>query len=145
MVDILELKYEATNILIEGVPWELLKTKMTIWIFLFVIGMRQAAWNNHRTRPFWYINPKNSTGFVKFSSFQLFFIFYFENIRKYIKIIDWQKVQSCFPNISALKYPSKMVQYSKRTFGCQVSNETDPNNGNFLFFEKLNRNHGAIF
>ena len=29
-----------------------------------------------------------------------------------------------------------MVQYSKRTFGCQFSNETDPNHGGFLFFEK---------
>ena len=29
-----------------------------------------------------------------------------------------------------------MVQYSKRTFGCQVSNETDPNHECFLFLEK---------
>merc|ERR1712240_460372 len=56
-----------------------------------------------------------------------------------------QKVQGCFSNFSARKYPSKMVLYSKRTFGCQVSNETDTNHGSFLFFEKLNRNHGAIF
>ena len=40
---------------------------------------------------------------------------------------------------------SKMVQYSKRTFGYQVSDETDPNHGSFLFFEKFKRNHGAIF
>ena len=32
--------------------------------------------------------------------------------------------------------PSKMVQYSKRTFGCQVSNETDPNHGFCLFLKK---------
>ena len=29
-----------------------------------------------------------------------------------------------------------MVQYSKRTFGCQFSNETDLNHDGFLFFEK---------
>ena len=37
-----------------------------------------------------------------------------------MKINHWPEVQSCFSNISAHKYPSKMVQYSKRTFGCQV-------------------------
>ena len=53
--------------------------------------------------------------------------------------------KSCFSNISAHIHPSTMVQYSKRTFGCQVSNETDPNNGGFWFFEKSGKNHGAIF
>ena len=53
-----------------------------------------------------------------------------------LKINDWPKFQNCFWNILARKYHSKMVQYSKRTFGCQVSNETDPNHGGFLFLEK---------
>ena len=53
-----------------------------------------------------------------------------------LKLNDWPNVQNCFWNISARKYPSKMVQYSKRTFGCQVSNETDPNHECFLFLEK---------
>ena len=57
-------------------------------------------------------------------------------LKNTLKIIDWPKLQNCFWNISARKYPSKMVQYSKRTFGCQFSNETDPNHGGFLFFEK---------
>ena len=57
-------------------------------------------------------------------------------LKNTLKINDWPKVQNCFWNISARKYPSKMVQYSKRTFGCQFSNETDPNYGGFLFFEK---------
>ena len=57
-------------------------------------------------------------------------------LKNTLKINDWPKVQNCFWNISARKYPSKMVQYSKRTFGCQFSNETDPNHGGFLFFEK---------
>ena len=75
----------------------------------------------------------------------MFFIFDFLNIHKFtLKINDWPKVQICFSNISARKYPSKMVQYSKRTFRCQVSNESDPNYGSFLFLKKSNRNHGAI-
>ena len=60
-------------------------------------------------------------------------------LKNTLKINDWSKLQNCFWNISARKYPSKMVQYSKRTFGCQFSNETDPNHGSFLFLEKLNR------
>ena len=46
-----------------------------------------------------------------------------------LKINDWPKVWCCFSNIAAPKYPSKMFQCSKQTFGCQVSNETDPNHG----------------
>ena len=62
-----------------------------------------------------------------------------------LKTNDRQKVQSWFSNISARKYPSKMVQYSIWTFICQVSNETDPNHGGFWFLEKSGKNHGAIF
>ena len=39
----------------------------------------------------------------------------------------------------------KMVQYTKQTFGCQVSNEIDPNHGGFWFLEKSGKTHGAIF
>ena len=38
-----------------------------------------------------------------------------------------------------------MVPYSKRAFGYQVSNETDPNHGEFWFLEKTGKNHDAIF
>ena len=62
-----------------------------------------------------------------------------------MKINDWPKVRCCFSNITAPKYHSKMVQCSKRTFGCQVSNETDPNHGDFWFMEKSGKNHDAIF
>ena len=50
-----------------------------------------------------------------------------------------QKFDVVFFNIAAPKYPSKMFQCSKRTFGCQVSNETDPNNGGFWFKEKSDK------
>ena len=46
------------------------------------------------------------------------------------------KDHKCFSNISAQKYPSKMVHYSKRTFVCQVSNETDRNHVFCLFLKK---------
>ena len=48
-------------------------------------------------------------------------------------------------NILARKYPSKMVQYSKPTFGYQVSNETYSDNLGFWFREQSGKNHGAIF
>ena len=37
-----------------------------------------------------------------------------------------------------------MFQYSKHTFGCQVSDKTDPNKLGFLFLDKLRKNCGAI-
>ena len=60
-------------------------------------------------------------------------------LKNTLKINDWPKLQNCFWNISAQKYPSKMVQYSKRTFEYQVSNETSPNHGRFWFLEKTGK------
>ena len=57
-----------------------------------------------------------------------------------MKMNHYTEVQSCFSNISAHKYPSKMVQYSKRAFLCQVSNETDPNHGSLFIFGKIKQN-----
>ena len=55
------------------------------------------------------------------------------------------KKQKWFLNILARKYPSNMVQHSKRTFGYQVSNETHPDHWGFWFREQSGKNHGAIF
>ena len=49
-------------------------------------------------------------------------------IENTLKINNWQKIEYRFLNISAHKNISKMVQYSKRTYGCHFSYETDPNN-----------------
>ena len=38
-----------------------------------------------------------------------------------------------------------MVQCSKQTFVCQVSNETDPNHEGFRFIEKSGKNHDTVF
>ena len=47
-------------------------------------------------------------------------------------------------NISARKYFSKMVKYSKCTYVCHVSYETDPNYVSFSLGEKCGKNLGAI-
>ena len=65
----------------------------------------------------------------------------FENI---FKINNWPKIEYCFLNISAHKNLSKIVQYSKRTYGCHFSYETGPNYINFSFGENLGKNLGAI-
>ena len=62
-----------------------------------------------------------------------------------LKINDWQKAQFCFSNISAPKHFSEMVQYSKCTYWCYLSNETDPNSLGFSFVDKSGKNHGVMF
>ena len=47
------------------------------------------------------------------------------------------KNQNSFSIISARKYLPEMVRYSKQTFECQISNETDPNHVRLKFLEKL--------
>ena len=55
--------------------------------------------------------------------------------------IHWKlmKDQNCVFKISAQKYLSKRVQYSKRTFKYSIWNETDPNYVRFIFREKLGK------
>ena len=62
-----------------------------------------------------------------------------------LEINDWRKAEFCFSKISATKYLPEMVQCSKCTYRCYVSNETDPNCLNFLFVEKTGKNHGVLF
>ena len=61
-----------------------------------------------------------------------------------MKINKLPKVQFCFLNISACKNLSKMVQYSKRTYGCNFPYETDPNLCEFFFWGEIRQNLGAI-
>ena len=61
-----------------------------------------------------------------------------------LKINNWQKIEYRFLNISAHKNLSKMVQYSKRTYGCHFSYETGPNYISFSFGDNLGKNLGAI-
>ena len=61
-----------------------------------------------------------------------------------LKINDWRKAQFYFLNISAPKHFSEMVQYSKCTYWCYVSNETDPDPVDFVIVEKSAKNQGVI-
>ena len=79
--------------------------------------------------------PKMSTDLVIFFYyFSLLLSLILKMCEITLKINDQPKVPICFSNISACKYHLKMVQCSKRTFGCQDSKDTVPNNGIFLFF-----------
>ena len=82
--------------------------------------------------------PKMSTDLVIFFYyFSLLLSLILKMCEITLKINDQPKVPICFSNISACKYHLKMVQCSKRTFGCQDSKDTVPNNGIFLFFGKI--------
>ena len=65
---------------------------------------------------FWSINLKN---FNRFSVIFTISVCFHLGFWKFIlKVNDWPKGKISFSNISAHKYTSKMVQYSKRTLGC---------------------------
>ena len=61
-----------------------------------------------------------------------------------LKINNWKKIEYRFLDISEHKNLSKMVQYSKRTYGCHFSYVTGPNYISFSFGENLGKNLGAI-
>ena len=65
----------------------------------------------------------------------------FENT---LKINNGPKIEYCFLNTSARKNLSKIVQYSKHSYGSHLSYETDPKYVSFSVGEKLGKNLGAI-
>ena len=54
------------------------------------------------------------------------------------------KNQKSLSIISAQKYISKMVKYSKRTFEYHISNEKDPIHVRFIFSEKIGKTMHVI-
>ena len=62
-----------------------------------------------------------------------------------LKITNQPKVLNCFSNDSSRKYLSKMIQNSKCNFGCQVTNETNPNHVFFCFWRNQAKNGAQTF
>ena len=127
--------YRESSIL-QGVPWELSKTKTTVWIFLFVIGMRQVAWNDHRTRPFWYINPKKFNRFHKIFIISVVFYFLFW---KYTKI-QWKlmidkKFRDCFQISRLANIPKKWFSTQNGPLDIRFQMRLTPTMGAFYFLK----------
>ena len=107
-----------------------------LYEFFFVIGMRQVVRNNHRTRPFWYINPKKFNRFHK--NFIISVVFYFL-FWKYTKI-QWKlmidkKFRDCFQISRLANIPMKWFSSQNGPLDIRFQMRLTPAMGAFYFLK----------
>ena len=100
--------------------------------------MRQVAWNDHRTRPFWYINPKKFNRFHKIFIISVVFYFLFWKYTKIPwKVMIDKKFTDCFQISWLANIPKKGFSTQNGPLDIRFQMSLTPTMGAFYFLRNL--------